>query len=89
MAGRGEAGGEVRLRAGIETAIYAAAYAENLHARLSNGYPHAWRVADQDAGRPAGDADRLAEWETWCVDLAVNWAETAVELHRQGRRRRA
>lgn len=68
--------------------IYAAAYAQRLNERIGLGYPQAWREVDRETGTPPGDGDRLAEWEQWCADLAISWAWTAVEMHRDAQERR-
>jgi hypothetical protein len=77
----------MKLRSDIERTIYATTYALRLDARLALGYPQAWREADIEAGRPSGDPDRLEEWEKWCVDLAIGAGMSAIELHREAKRR--
>ena len=76
----------MRPRGDIERVIYATAYAIAWHARVSAGYPQAWREADRLRDIPAGDAERLAEWELWCAQLAVDSATAAVEMHRAARK---
>lgn len=67
----------------LEKSIFAASYALEFHSKISQGYPQSWREADRSAGRPKGDAGRLADWERWCAGVARCHAEAAVELYRQ------
>lgn len=76
----------MKLAGDLEREIYAAAYVLRLATLLDLGYPHAWRVEDQEKGTVPGE--RIAEWERWCADLAVECGLGAVASHRKALRRR-
>lgn len=65
--------------------IHAVAFTRRLSDLIDAGYPHAWRVSDNASGTTPGS--RIREWEDWCEDQALEFAEYAVIAYRRAKKR--
>lgn len=74
----------MKLRAGTEVAVYAAAYAAEF-ARLHANGVHAQFRLDVERGHITQD-QIVPSWELWCAEMAIDWAEATVALHRKAMR---
>lgn len=76
----------MRLATEAERAIYGAAYAQRLSEERSAPNAHANAIAG--AKTPKEVEERSAEFETFCADAAIDFAEWAVWVHRRARKSR-